>query len=169
MASIFLLGGMRRPYVCSMCKREISRKWNFERHINTVHRGKKNYENSGVHSFEHSSKFIEDNFKRRFSGNYNINPRFYINNNNHYPSRSPLNPTHYESTSTHELYSDGERKKKINHFQATMILSKLEKLRFHLITHFDLERVNQILTYLYNECILHKSTKPIDEFQNFYH
>ena len=50
-----------------------------------------------------------------------------------------------------------------------MILSKLEKLRFHLISHFDLDRVNQILTYLYNECILQKSTKPIDEFQNFYH
>jgi hypothetical protein len=47
-----------------------------------------------------------------------------------------------------------------------MILSKPEKLRFHLITHFEVDRVNQILTYLLNECILHKSTNPIDEFQN---
>ena len=64
---------------------------------------KKIIENSGVHSFEHSSKIIKDNFKRRrFSGNYNISPRFYINHNNHSPSRSPLNPTHYESNLTHE-------------------------------------------------------------------
>ena len=66
------------------------------------------------------------------------------------------------------LYSDGERKKKINHFKVNMILSKLEKLRFHLISHFDVNRVNQILTYLYYECISHKSTKPIDEFQNHF-
>jgi len=166
MASIFLLGGMRRPYVCSMCKREISRKWNFERHINTVHRGKKNYENSGVHSFEHSYKFIEDNFKRRFSGNYNSRPRFHINHNSHHPYRSPLNTTHYESNLTRESYSDVEKKKEINLIKVNMILSKLEKLRFRLISHFDVDRVNQILSYLYNECILQKSTKPIDEFQN---
>ena len=104
---------MRRPYVCSMCKREISRKWNFERHINTVHRGKKNYQNSGVHSFEHSSKIIKDNFeRRRFSGNYNISSRFYINHNNHSPSHLPLTTTHYESDLTHELHSEGERKKR---------------------------------------------------------
>ena len=137
------------------------------RHINTVHRSKKNYQNSGVHSFEHASKLIKDNFeRRRFSGNYNIRPRYHINHNNQYLSRSPLNSTHYESNLTHELYSDGERKKNINQFKASMILSKLEKLRFQLLSHFDVERVNQILSYLYNESILQKSTKPIDEFQN---
>jgi hypothetical protein len=159
---------MRRPYVCSMCKREISRKWNFERHINTVHRGKKNYQNSGVHSFEHSSKIIKDNFeRRRFSGNYNIRSRFYINHNNHSPSHLPLTPTHYESDLTHELHSEGERKKKINQFKVSLILSKLEKLRIHLRSHFDVNRVNQILSYLYNECISNNSTKPIDEFLPF--
>ena len=45
-----------------------------------------------------------------------------------------------------------------------MILSKLEKLRFHLLSHFDVGMVNQILSYLYNESILQKSTKPIDDF-----
>jgi hypothetical protein len=159
---------MRRPYVCSICKREISRKWNFQRHIHTVHRSKKDYQNFGVNSFEHSSKIRNENFeRRRASGNYNSSPKFYINHNNHYPSRSPLNPTHYESNLTSELDSDVERKKKINHIKVSLILSKLEKLRVDLIPHFDVDRINQILSYLYHECILNKDTKPIDEFQNF--
>ena len=158
---------MRLPYVCSICKREISRKWNLKRHFNTVHRGKKNYQNSDVYSFEHAPKIINDNFeRRRFSRNYNTSPRFYINHNNHYPSGSPVNPNHYESDLTHELYSYGERKKKMNQFKASIILSKLEKLRFHLLSHVEVDRVDQILSYLYNDCILNKSTKPIDEFQN---
>ena len=127
---------MRRPYVCRICKREISRKWNFERHINTIHREQKKLSKFWCsNSFEHASKIIKDNFERRkFSGNYNIRPRFHIKHNNHYLSRSSLNPTHYESNLTHELYSDGERKKKINQFKAGMILLKLEKLRFQLLS-----------------------------------
>ena len=58
------------------------------------------------------------------------------------------------------------KKKEINLIKVNMILSKLEKLRFRLISHFDVDKVNQISLYLYNECILQKSTKPIDEFQN---
>jgi hypothetical protein len=158
---------MKRPYVCRICNQEISCKWNFERHINTIHRSKKNYQNSGVNSFEHASKLIRDNFERRkFSGNYSIRPKYHIKRNNQYLSRSSLNSTHNESDLTHELYSDGERKKNINQFKAGMILLKLEKLRFQLLSHVDVERVNQILTYLYNESILQNSIKPIEEFQN---
>ena len=128
---------------------------------------KRNYQNCCVQSFEQTSKIIPDNFQsRRFFENYNSHTRFHIIHNNHPPFRSPLNQIHYGSDLTRESYSDFEKKKKINQFKASMILSKPEKLRFHLITHFEVDRVNQILTYLLNECILHKSTNPIDEFQN---
>ena len=117
-----------------------------------------------LYSFEHASQRIRDNFERRkFSCNYNISDGFHLKRNNQYLSRSSLNSTHNKSDLTHELYSDGERKKNINQFKAGMILLKLEKLRFQLLSHVDVERVNQILLYLYNESILQKSTQPIEE------
>jgi len=45
-----------------------------------------------------------------------------------------------------------------------LIYKKLSELRVHLLTFQDYQTVITILSYLYNECIIQKSTKPIDEF-----
>ena len=145
----------------------MSRKWNFERHIKSVHRSTNDYYNSGVKSFEYTSRNLTENFNnKKLVGDYDNRPGLHISNTKPHPYRSPINPTHYESNLTWDSYTDFEKKKKINLFTVNVILTKLNKLRLHLISHIDVDRVNPILSYLYTECILKKSTKPIDKYLN---
>jgi hypothetical protein len=144
----------------------MSRKWNFERHFKAVHRDTYVYYNSGVKRFEYPSRNLTENFINKKLGDYDNHPGFHKSNTNSHPYRSPLNSTQYESNLTHDQYPEFENKRKINIFKVSMILTKLNELRLQLISHMDVDRVNSILSYLYNECILQKSTKPIDNYLN---
>jgi hypothetical protein len=90
----------------------MSRKWNFERHIKTVHRSTNDYYNSGVKIFEYTPRNLTENFNnKKLVGHYYIRPGLHISNTNLHPYRSPLNPTHYESNLTCDSYTDFEKKK----------------------------------------------------------
>jgi hypothetical protein len=50
-----------------------------------------------------------------------------------------------------------------------MILLKLEKLRFQLLSHVDVARVNQILLYFTMNLFYTKALNLLKNFKNFYH
>ena len=62
-----------------------------------------------------------------------------------------------------------DKPKKINVFTIKLIYLKLSNLGRNLLTFQDSNTVNAILGYLYIQCIMQQSTKPIDEYVRSVH
>jgi hypothetical protein len=64
------------------------RKWNFEGHIKTVDRSTNDYYNSGVKSFEYTSRNLTENFNnKKLVGDSDNRPGLHISNTNPHLSR----------------------------------------------------------------------------------
>ena len=102
---------MRSSYLCKICGKEMTRKWNYQRHLKTIHGGKRFPDNPGLTSFDYQHNSIVPNINRKIlPDHYKNTTRLPINNIHYPPYHSYLKPNH-QSNSTMGSYSDFDTKR----------------------------------------------------------
>jgi hypothetical protein len=149
----------------------------FPKTYETIHKGERFPDNPGLTSFDYQHNNVVSNINRKIlPDQYKNTTGLQINNNQYPPYHSSFKPYHqsnssfkpyHQSNSTIGSYPDFYTIKKLDNFTVKSIVVKLSKLRLHLLSYFDENKVISILAYLYHESISQKSSKPIDEYLNF--
>ncbi len=161
---------------CHKCDRFFSRRWNLQRHLNTVHTvvGEDRRQQRRNSVFQHSDLPLNrdsnyennENNNNRYAMNHDKTYYHYDNFNNRLPKSNYYN---YEPTPPYFIEPEKEEKKRLTPDDKLRIQKTLKNLENFLKQFFPSDYVFRIIAGLYDLCISLQSDRPLKRIliQNF--